>query len=44
MLDKSLALFALSPFVQAYGTTWGLLSAVALTAMSNFTLFFTKEN
>ena len=43
-IGQSLALFALSPFVQAYGTTWGLLSAVALTAMSNFTLFFTKEN
>ncbi len=43
-VGQSFALFVLSPFVQAYGTTWGLLSAVALTAISNIILFFTKEN
>jgi MFS family permease len=43
-IGQSLALFLLSPFVQAYGTTWGLLSAVALTTTSNLILFFAKEN
>ncbi len=42
-IGQSFALFILSPLVQVYGTTWGLLSAVALTTISNLILFFAKE-
>ncbi|MEM3580536.1 MAG: hypothetical protein QXQ64_04645, partial [Candidatus Bathyarchaeia archaeon] len=43
-VGQSFALFILSPLVQVYGTIWGLLSAVALTTVSNLTLFFTEKD
>ncbi|MEM2947731.1 MAG: MFS transporter [Candidatus Bathyarchaeia archaeon] len=43
-VGQSFALFILSPLVQIYGTTLGLLSAVALTTISNIALFFTMES
>jgi len=42
-IGQSLALFALTPFVQTEGTVWGLLAAVALTGISNLLLSFAME-
>jgi MFS family permease len=43
-IGESFVLFALSPFVQTKGTSWGLLAAIMLISMANCILFFSKEN